>query len=180
MMNPAPRLRLSIVLLLAICVHGPSVPTRAQEGSKATPPTFPGLTLELEDSITMPVLGMLEGAKTPNESAIARVNAIREETGGSHRLFLPVVSGQVLIYDKKTKAFATYLDFNGFGDKRGLFKKFYTLSGYGNGLNGFNLDPDYATNGRFYTTHMEDPSVEAPAGPQNTLFPNLKVSDYTT
>ncbi len=145
-----------------------------------TPQALPGLTLELEESITMPVLGKLEGATTANESAIARVNAIREETGGSHRLFLPVVSGQVLIYEKKTKAFTTYLDFNGHGDNRGLFKKFYTLSGYGNGLNGFNLDPDYATNGRFYTTHMEDPSIEAPGGPQNTLFPNLNVDGYTT
>jgi hypothetical protein len=145
-----------------------------------TPEALPGLTLELEDSITMPVLGMLEGAQTPNESAIARVNAIREETGGSHRFFLPVVSGQVLIYDKKTKAFATYLDFNGFGDKRGLFKKFFTITGYGNGLNGFNLDPDYSNNGKFYTTHMEDPSVEAPGGPQNTMFPSLNVANYTT
>ena len=105
---------------------------------------------------------------------------IREETGGSHRLFLPVVSGPIVIYDKKTKAFTTYLDFNGHGDNRGLFKKFYTLSGFGNGLNGFNLDPDYATNGKFYTTHMEDPSIEAPGGPQNTLFPGLQVSGYTT
>ena len=128
----------------------------------------------------MPILGKLEGAKTANESSIARVNGIREETGGSHRFFLPVVSGQILVYDKKTKAFATYLDFNGHGDNRGLFKKFYTLSGYGNGLNGFNLDPDYATNGRFYTTHMEDPSIEAPGGPQNTMFPALQSAGYTT
>ncbi|RPI51355.1 MAG: hypothetical protein EHM55_19170, partial [Acidobacteria bacterium] len=145
-----------------------------------TPEALPGLTLELEDSITMPVLGKLEGAKTANESSIARVNGIREETGGSHRLFLPVVSGPIIIYDKKTEAFTTYLDFNGHGDNRGLFRKFYTLSGYGNGLNGFNLDPDYATNGKFYTTHMEDPSIEAPGGPQNTMFPSLQVSGYTT
>ena len=128
----------------------------------------------------MPVLGKLEGATTPNESAIARVNGIREETGGSHRLFLPVVSGPILIYDKKTKAFTTYLDFNGYGENRGLFKKFFTISGYGNGINGFNLDPDYAKNGKFYTTHMEDPSIEAPGGPQNTMFPGLQTSGYTT
>jgi len=145
-----------------------------------TPQTFPGLTLDLEESITMPVLGKLQGAETPNESAIARVNGIREETGGSHRFFLPTVSGQILVYDKKSKEFITYLDFNGHGDHRGLFKKFYTLSGYGNGLNGFNLDPDYAKNGKFYTTHMEDPSIEAPAGPQNTMFPALQTAGYAT
>jgi len=148
--------------------------------AQSTPETFPGLTIQLEDSITMPVLGKLEGATTPNESAIARVNGIKEETGGSHRLFLPVVSGPILIYDKKTKAFTTYLDFNGFGESRGLFKKFFTISGYGNGVNGFTLDPDYAKNGKFYTTHMEDPSIEAPGGPQNTMFPGLQTSGYTT
>src|SRR5262245_42271563 len=173
--------RISLVLLLTSwTVWNIGTAARAQEGSKATPPTFPGMTLELEDTITMPVLGMLAGAKTPNESAIARVNAIREETGGSHRFFLPVVSGPILIYDKKAKTFATYLDFNGFGDRRGLFKKFFTISGYGNGINGFNLDPDYAKNGKFYTTHMEDPSIEAPPGPQNTLFAGLSTAGYTT
>ena len=160
---------------------GAALPRAQSRGaqSKSTPQTFPGLTLEIEDFITMPVLGKLEGATTPNESAIARVNGIREETGGSHRLFLPVVSGPILIYDKRTRAFTTYLDFNGHGENRGLFKKFFTLSGFGNGVNGFTLDPDYARNGKFYTTHMEDPSIEAPGGPQNTMFPGLQTAGYT-
>jgi Glucose / Sorbosone dehydrogenase len=145
-----------------------------------TPPTFPGLTIEIEDHVAMPITGKLVGAETPNESSLSRVNAIREETGGSHRWFLPVVSGPVYIYDKNTKAFATYLDFNGHGDNRGLFKKFFTITGFGNGINGFNLDPEYRTNGKFYTTHMEDPSIEAPAGPQNTMFAGLNTSGYTT
>src|SRR5688572_3342559 len=129
------------------------------------------LTIEIEDHVAMPITGKLEGAQTPNESSLSRVNAIREETGGSNRWFLPVVSGPIYIYDKSTKAFATYLDFNGHGDNRGLFKKFFTLSGFGNGINGFNLDPDYTTNGKFYTTHMEDPSIEASGIPQNAMFP---------
>ena len=164
-------LSLSLLAAGALCTAGAA--------AQSTPQTLPGLTIELEDFITMPVLGKLEGAATPNESAIARVNAIREETGGSHRLFLPVVSGPIVIYDKKTKAFATYLDFNGHGENRGLFKKFFTISGFGNGINGFNLDPDYAKNGKFYTTHMEDPSIEAPGGPQNTMFPGLNTAGYT-
>ena len=138
------------------------------------------MTFEIEDYVAMPITGKLVGAATANEAALSRVNAIREETGGSHRWFLPIVSGPIYIFDKKTKAFATYLDFNGFGDNRGMFKKFYTLSGYGNGISGLALDPDYARNGKFYTTHMEDPAVEATGVPQNTMFPNLKTSDYTT
>src|SRR5918993_609884 len=144
-----------------------------------TPPTFPGLTIELEDHVAMPVTGKLVGAQTPNESSLSRINGIREETGGSHRWFLPVVSGPIYIFDKNTRSFTTYLDFNGHGDNRGLFKKFFTLSGFGNGVNGFNLDPDYTKNGKFYTTHMEDPSIEASGIPQNTMFPALNVSAYT-
>ena len=102
---------------------------------------------------------------------------------GDRRVASPVSARglrAILIYDKKTKAFTTYLDFNGFGESRGLFKKFFTISGYGNGVNGFTLDPDYAKNGKFYTTHMEDPSIEAPGGPQNAMFPGLQTSGYTT
>jgi glucose/sorbosone dehydrogenase len=169
MLNSA---RSSCVLLCVVCAL--CVAVIAQ-----TPQTFPGLTIELEDTVAMPITGKLVGAETPNESALSRVNAIREETGGSTRWFLPVVSGPIYIYDKNTKAFSTYLDFNGFGDNRGLFKKFYTLSGYGNGINGFNLDPDYRNNGKFYTTHMEDPSIEASGVPQNTMFPGLQTAGYT-
>src|SRR3989337_2069294 len=113
--------RRSMALLLSISALW-SIRATAQ-----TPPTLPGLTIELEDFIAMPITGKLVGAETPNESSLSRVNAIREETGGSHRLFLPVVSGPIYIYDKNSKAFTTYLDFNGFGENRGLFKKFYTL-----------------------------------------------------
>jgi hypothetical protein len=148
-------------------------------GAAAQTPPVPGV-LEIEDYVAMPITGKLEGAETPNESALARVNGIREETGGSHRFFIPVVSGPIYIFDKKTKTFTTYLDLNGYGENRGLFRKFFTLTGYGNGVNGFQLDPDYARNGKFYTTHMEDPAIEAPAVPQNTAFPRLQVSGYTT
>ena len=35
----------------------------AAQSKPQTPQTFPGLTLELEDSITMPVLGQARGCK---------------------------------------------------------------------------------------------------------------------
>ena len=151
-----------------------------QSGATAQAPAT-GLTLEIQDYVAMPVTGKLDGGSgRPNETALSRVNAIREESAGAGRLFLPVVSGPVYIFDKRAKTFATYLDFNGHGENRGLFKKFFTESGYGNGLNGFNLDPEYSRNGKFYTTHMEDPAIEAPAIPQHTMFPGLRPSGYTT
>jgi hypothetical protein len=166
----------AIVVCLAIAT-GMGICALWSAGAAAQAPA--GLVLELQDYVEMPITGKLEGATTPNESALSRINAIREETGGSHRWFLPVVSGPIYIFDKKTRAFTTYLDFNGHGDNRGLFKKFFTITGFGNGINGFNLDPDYAKNGKFYTTHMEDPSIEASGIPQNTMFPGLQVSGYT-
>jgi hypothetical protein len=53
-------------------------------------------------------------------------------------------------------------------------------NGYGNGLNGFYLDPEYARNGKFYTTHIEDPKLPGSNLPDNAHFPALNVSGYTT
>ena len=175
-MNPKKAAILATALVItAFALWNVGMAAQAPSGTQAVP----GMTLEIEDYVAMPVTGKLQDPTTPNETALARVNAIREETGGSHRWFLPVVSGPVYIFDKKTKTFTTYLDFNGFGENRGLFKKFFTVTGYGNGISGFNLDPEYQKNGKFYTTHMEDPSIEASGLPQNTMFPRLQVSGYT-
>ena len=122
----------------------------------------------------MPVTGKLVGADDPNESASRGSTPSGKRPADPTACFFPSSPGPSYIYDKKTKAFTTYLDFNGYGESRGLFKKFFTISGYGNGINGFTLDPDYAKNGKFYTTHMEDPSIEAPGGPQNTMFPGCR------
>ena len=43
----------------------------------------------------------------------------------------------------------------------------------------FQFDPDYLSNGRFYTVHIEDPAVEAPAVPDNTNVPGFNVAGYT-
>ena len=145
----------------------------------AAAPAPAQLTLEIQDYVAMPITGKLDG-KTPNESALSRVNAIREETGGANRFFIPVVSGPLYVFDKQTKTFTTYLDFNGRDEKRGIFKKFYSEAGFGNGLNGFNLDPDYKRNGKFYTTHMEDPAIAATELPQNSMFPHLDLSAYSS
>jgi hypothetical protein len=164
-----------VVSLAITTVMGVFVSWSASTGAQAPAE----LTLEIQDYVAMPITGKLDG-KTPNETALSRVNAIREETGGAGRFFIPVVSGPLYIFDKKTKNFSTYLDFNGRGENRGIFKKFFSEAGFGNGLNGFNLDPNYARNGKFYTTHMEDPSIEASEFPQNTMFPRLEVTGYTS
>jgi hypothetical protein len=122
---------------------------------------------------------VVEG-KGSNEVLLSRVNTLREDAGGSNRLFISDLNGPLYIFDKATKQFTTYLDFNGHPGKNGLFKRLFLLQGYGNGLNGFYLDPEYAKNGKFYTTHIEDPSLAAPNLPDNTRFPGLNVTGYTT
>ena len=49
-----------------------------------------------------------------------------------------------------------------------------------NGFVNFLFDPDYARNGKFYTIHLEDPSLPGSIMPDNTNFPGLKLDGYTT
>lgn len=137
------------------------------------------LTLEIKDYATLPLTGVTEG-KGSNEVLLARVNAIREEPGGAGRLFVTDMNGPLYILDKTTRQFTTYLNFDGREGRPGIFKRFFITSGYGNGLNGFNFDPDYRRNGKFYTVHMEDPASTAPDLPDKTSVPGLNVAGYKT
>src|SRR5215470_16384630 len=115
------------------------------------------LTIEIQDYVTMPMTGLVDG-KGSNDSLLARVNGIREEPGGANRFFVWDINGPLYILTKDTKKFTTYLDFNGREGHSGIFHKLFVEAGYGSGLNGFYFDPDYRRNGKFYTVHVEDPS----------------------
>ena len=135
--------------------------------------------LELRDFVVTPMTGLVDG-KGNNELLLSRVNTLREEVGGAKRLFISDLNGPLYILDKDTKAFTVYLNFNGSEGKPGIFRKLATKVGYGNGLNGFYLDPDYTRNGKFYTTHIEDPAVPGSNLPDNSRFPGFNVSGYAT
>jgi hypothetical protein len=143
------------------------------------PPASAQPTIEVEDFVATPITGVLEG-KGSNEVLLSRVNTIREEVGGANRLFISDLNGPLYIFDKAKKQFTTYLHFNGHPGKNGIFRRLFLLQGYGNGLNGFYLDPEYTKNGKFYTTHIEDPSLSASNLPDNSHFPGLNVAGYTT
>lgn len=136
-------------------------------------------TLELEDYLVMPMTGVVDG-KGSNDVLLSRVNALREEVGGSTRVFISDLNGPLYIVDKQTRKLTVYLDFNGRNGADGIFRRLYTAQGYGNGLNGFYLDPDYARNGKFYTVHIEDPSTPGSKLPNNARFPGFNVEGYTT
>jgi hypothetical protein len=68
----------------------------------------------------MPMTGLGDG-KGSNDVLLARVNTLREEAGGARRQFISDLNGPLYILDKQTKAFTTYLNFNGRGGRPGLF-----------------------------------------------------------
>ncbi len=127
----------------------------------------PDVTLELRDYVTFPITGLLDG-KGQTDGMLARINSLREEPGGAARFFVNDLNGPLYIVDKATRRLTTYLDFNGREGHHGLFRKFAYEVGYANGLYGFQFDPDYKSNGKFYTVHIEDPALPGSAVPDNS------------
>lgn len=136
-----------------------------------------GLALVLADYAALPITGELAGQNT--RGLLSRVNFMRDEPGG-RRFFVNDLNGPLYILDKQTKAFATYLDFNGLGDRPGLFRRLTFERNFATGLINFVFDPDYTNNGVFYTMHMEDPTVNAPAEPRAGAVAGLDVTGYRT
>jgi imidazolonepropionase-like amidohydrolase len=136
-------------------------------------------TIDVEDFVATPITGALDGQGS-NDVLLSRINTIREEVGGANRLFMSDLNGPLYIFDKATKRFSEYLNFNGNPGKNGIFRRLTIQQGYGNGLNGFFLDPEYSKNGKFYTTHIEDPALPGSNLPDNAHFPAFDVKGYTT
>ncbi len=166
----------SIVNYLRALAANPNVTI---ESAPATPaaPAAPRKTLELADFVQMPITGEPRGELT--RGLLARVNVLREEPGG-RRFFVNDLNGPLYILDKQTRQFTTYLDFNGLAGRPGLFQKLTFERNFATGLINVIFDPDYARNGVFYTIHMEDPTVEAPAEPKPGVVAGLDVSGYRT
>jgi hypothetical protein len=136
------------------------------------------LVLHLSDYATVPMTGSPTGAG--NLGSLARINVMREEPGGAARFFINDLNGPLYILDKKSKRFKAYLDFNGRGDRPGLFDKLPFEAGFANGFISFQFDPDYRRNGKFYTIHLEEPAAPGAAMPSPTAVPGLNLTGYTT
>lgn len=147
-------------------------------GQRSAAQSTPRLALEFADYVQAPITGELNGQNTRGQ--LARINYLREEPG-SRRFFVNDLNGPLYILDKQTKAFTTYLDFNGLAGRPGLFPKFTFERNFATGLTSFIFDPDYARNGVFYTLHMEDPSTPVPsATPRAGAVTGLGLAGYTT
>ncbi len=132
----------------------------AHAASGAAPPA--PLALEITDYLALPITGQLEGTGM-TDGLLARINAFRDEPGATGRTFLVDLNGPVYILDKASKRLTPYLDFNGRDGRNGLFRRLAYEVGFGNGVVTLQFDPGYSKNGRFYTVHIEDPALEAPA-----------------
>ena len=106
---------------------------------------------------------------------LARVNSFREEPGGTGACFVHDLNGPLYILDKKSKALTTYLDFNGRDGRPGSFTSWPRKSALPMAWSPSSLIPTTASNGRFYTVHIEDPALPASAVPDNTNVPAFNV-----
>jgi hypothetical protein len=135
-------------------------------------------SLLVVDYAPMPITGAVNGAG--NAAYLARGNFLAEEPGPSlDRLFVNDLNGQLYIVDRATRSSTEYLNFNGRDLAPGLFDRFAYNSGLQSGLVTFEFDPAYATNGKFYTIHTEDPSgVLGSQLPDTTNYPNLDAANF--
>lgn len=166
-----------IVNYLRALAANPNVAIEAAPATAAADPGVPRKKLDLVDYAQMPITGDPRGELT--RGLLARVNFLREEPGG-RRFFVNDLNGPLYILDKQSRQFTTYLDFNGLAGRPGLFRKLTFERNFATGLINFIFDPDYERNGVFYTIHMEDPTVEAPAEPKAGAVAGLELSDYRT
>jgi len=138
-----------------------------------------GAAVVLEDYATLPVSGRGGSISSfgPNEDysdQLARPTFLRSEPAGApladSRFFVVDMNRSLLILDKTTRAFTNYLNF------QSIFPRYYNAGGYAGGLNPLAFDPEYATNGIFFTAHLETPG--AGAMPINANHPALDLTGY--
>jgi hypothetical protein len=136
------------------------------------------ITLDVADYATAPMTGSFAGG-TGNPGSLARINFMRQEPGASGRFFINDLNGPLYLFDPRTKQFTTYLDFNGRDDRKGLFDRLPFAANFASGLVTFQFDPAYATNGRFYTFHIEELAAGGSQMPDGTSVPGLNLAGYT-
>lgn len=141
-----------------------------------------GAAVVLEDYAQLPVSG--RGGSVSNygpnvhlDDQLARPTFIRSEPTnaplGNSRFFVTDLNRNLYILDKNTRTFTPYLNF------QSIFRRYYNAGGFAGGLNPIAFDPEYASNGLFYTAHLETNST-ASSMPTNWNHPTLDLTGYTT
>ncbi len=155
-------------------------------GQISYPTTFQitkgGAAVVLEDYAQLPLSGRggsvtSFGANVNLADQLARPTFIRSEPTNaslaSTRFFVTDLNRNLYILDKDTRAFTPYLNF------QSIFRRYYNAGGFAAGVNPIAFDPEYASNGLFYTAHLETNST-ASSMPTNWNHPNLDLTGYAT
>jgi hypothetical protein len=140
-----------------------------------------GTAVLLEDYANPPISSPTHaGAKAGPidfKAQLGRVNSLRQEPANAplaaSRFIVDDQSGTLYFLDKTTKQFTPYLHF------ADMFPKFVSDTGNTSGIVSIAFDPGYASNGRFYTVHVEKPDIAGSPVPVNTQLPALAVNGYT-
>ena len=107
-------------------------------------PTDSGITLLLEDFVTIP--------QSNGSAPRARINHLKPMYDGQGRLAVNDLRGKFWVITNG--AVSEYTDFDA------VFPRFQDSPGLGTGFTSFAFHPEFATNGIFYTAHSETPSAE--------------------
>ncbi|MFM2295847.1 MAG: hypothetical protein RLZZ350_2260, partial [Verrucomicrobiota bacterium] len=145
--------------------------------------TKSGLTVTLTNFATSPFSSRTLTVYPPvfaTNGQLSRINFMRAEptnvVARTSRFFVCDNNRNLYIVDKtnalSTNGWTKYISFED------VFPRFDNDPGYAGGLTTFAFDPEYATNGLFYTAHME--STGTALAPTNGAYPNFNTTGYTT
>jgi len=110
--------------------------------------------IRIDNLVQMPATRVLNGSKPDNsDGARARINFLRQSPDG--RLFVNDLRGQLYTLDANYQP-SLYVDIDADnGGPGSIFPATYFDNGLAAGFISFNFDPNFVTNGKFYTIHME-------------------------
>jgi hypothetical protein len=164
-----------ISFLAGVSVVSAQYPSQSQVGKDGT-------AVRLEDYVSLPLSSPTHGGMAPGaidfKAQLGRATSLRSEPAdaplAASRFFVDDQSSTLYILEKTTKKFTPYLNF------AGVFPKFVSDTGNTAGIVSITFDPGYAKNGKFYTVHVENPSMEGSANPTNAKLSTLNLNGYTT
>ena len=165
---------------LFLAVLGAAGPAAVAQYPSSSQVSKDGTAVLLEDYATLPASSPTRGGASDRpvdyKGQLGRVNSMRSEPSNAplanSRFFVNDASGTLYILDKNGKQFTPYLDFPK------IFAKFVSNAGNAMGIVSITFDPAYAKNGKFYTVHVERPSLEGSNAPRNDGTPGLNLTGY--
>lgn len=168
-----PHLLVHLGALLAAVGFGLLSSSAVAQGPIPAPITKDGTAISLADWTQAP--GTLSGGRT-------RINFLKEAPDNSGRLFVNDLEGVLYSVDKQTGQFTTYLDLD--ATLAANNRQLQTTGGLSAGFITFEFHPEFASNGKFYTVHLEDETASSPAPdfssvPANELDKQVVLTEWT-